>query len=95
MIVTIITGHTPSSPYLDIDECLSNTLNDCHEGAATCINTRGDYYCACNEGYTGDGTNCTGTNVVYHCVMYICTKRFYHYTMHCIYPKVLPCILTT
>ena len=27
---------------------------------AVCANTEGSYHCSCNEGYTGDGRNCTG-----------------------------------
>ena len=27
---------------------------------ATCNNTVGSYECSCNEGYTGDGWNCSG-----------------------------------
>jgi len=40
----------PSAP----DHCLSNT---CHTDA-TCTNTYDGYTCACNAGFTGDGTNC-------------------------------------
>ena len=40
----------PSAP----DHCVSNT---CHTDA-TCTNTYDGYTCACNAGFTGDGTNC-------------------------------------
>ena len=29
---------------------------------AVCTNTPGSFTCACNEGYSGDGMNCTGAN---------------------------------
>jgi len=40
----------------DIDEC---ELEPCHE-QATCTNTDGSYTCACNPGFSGDGTDCEG-----------------------------------
>ncbi len=45
----------------DINECLANT-NNC-DGNATCSNTPGSFTCACNTGFTGDGTECTGQKV--------------------------------
>ena len=42
----------------DIDECTAGTAS-C-DADATCTNTVGSYTCACNSGYSGDGTNCTG-----------------------------------
>ena len=47
----------------DIDEC-SNGTDNCHE-QATCTNTAGNFTCACNAGYTGDGTNCQGNRLYY------------------------------
>ena len=44
--------------FLDLDECV--TESPCHENA-TCNNTIGSYLCECNDGYTGNGTYCTGT----------------------------------
>ena len=41
---------------LDIDECHANP---CHDNA-TCADNEGSYTCECNEGYSGDGWNCTG-----------------------------------
>ena len=37
------------------------SFNDCHVNA-TCTNTNGEgsYTCACLDGFTGDGFNCTG-----------------------------------
>ena len=42
--------------FLEIDECISNTCNK----NATCIDTINSYTCECKEGFTGDGTSCTG-----------------------------------
>ena len=46
--------------FTDINECASPEANDCDPNAE-CSNTEGSYICSCNEGYTGDGRNCTGT----------------------------------
>ena len=44
----------------DIDECAAES--PCHSNGM-CTNTPGSYTCACNDGYTGDGTTCTGMNI--------------------------------
>ena len=44
--------------HLDLDECSLGTHN-CDSNAA-CTNTGGSFTCACNVGYTGAGTTCTG-----------------------------------
>ncbi|TKR86954.1 hypothetical protein L596_011446 [Steinernema carpocapsae] len=41
----------------DIDECAQDATL-CHE-KAYCINTEGSYFCECQVGYGGSGTNCT------------------------------------
>ena len=46
------------SHFLDIDECAME-LDGCSDYAA-CFDTEGSYICFCNDGYTGDGTECTG-----------------------------------
>ena len=46
------------SLFTDIDECSDSTHN-CHADA-TCANTDGSFTCTCNEGYTGNGTFCSG-----------------------------------
>ena len=47
------------SSLTEIDECLDNPC----DSNATCTNTDGSYICECNTGFTGNGTNCTGTSV--------------------------------
>ena len=44
--------------FLDINECTSGTHN-CDSNAA-CTNTAGSFICACNSGFSGNGTSCTG-----------------------------------
>ena len=44
------------SQNLDIDDCASNP---CH-GNATCNNTIGSFICTCDDGFSGDGFNCSG-----------------------------------
>ena len=43
----------------DVDECADPTLNNCDADAA-CTNTVGSFICACNSGFSGDGTTCSG-----------------------------------
>ena len=42
----------------DIDECTIET-DGCDTNAA-CDDIDGSYTCTCNEGYTGDGFDCSG-----------------------------------
>ena len=44
----------------DIDECSDWSLNDCDSKAA-CVDTVGSFQCHCLSGFSGDGTNCSGT----------------------------------
>lgn len=46
---------------VDIDECARN-VSHCDLERGYCTNTVGSYQCACNEGFTGNGTigNCIG-----------------------------------
>jgi hypothetical protein len=41
----------------DINECLDDFLNNCHQ-YAVCSNTTGGYLCECIENYSGDGFSC-------------------------------------
>ena len=49
--------------FSDINECDMITHN-CHDDA-NCTNVVGSFNCACNSGYTGDGTTCQGMNSGY------------------------------
>lgn len=42
----------------DEDECQLEKHN-CHENA-NCINRLGSFDCSCNNGFSGDGHDCTG-----------------------------------
>ena len=55
------TSPPTSPPTIDIDECANSNLNTCHTDA-TCTNLPDGYSCACNEGFTGDGSSCTDIN---------------------------------
>ena len=44
--------------YLDTNECTEGN-HDCGVNAE-CSNTLGSYNCTCEDGYEGNGTNCTG-----------------------------------
>ena len=51
---------------IDINECVTGA-NDC-DSNATCTNTPGNFTCACNQGYSGNGTFCLSKikiNLVY------------------------------
>ena len=44
---------------VDVNECLNDSLNDCDMNAS-CMDTFGSYMCSCNDGYFGNGFNCSG-----------------------------------
>jgi len=43
---------------IDINECLTN--NGGCDVNANCTNSQGSFSCACNSGYSGNGTSCDG-----------------------------------
>lgn len=47
---------------IDIDECKAGA-SDCDMNA-DCTNTEGSYNCTCQPGYTGNGTTCTGWQIM-------------------------------
>ena len=48
---------SPLNFFLDIVNCESD--DGCHANAS-CTDDNGSYICVCNDGFTGDGFNCTG-----------------------------------
>ena len=59
IILLLCFGELASSS--DVDECLSDVLNICDDPSrANCTNTIGSFECFCKEGFSGNGTNCTG-----------------------------------
>ena len=42
----------------DINECLTDGLNNCHT-QASCLNNQGSFTCECNSGWTGTGQDCS------------------------------------
>ena len=46
-----------SMSFADIDECELN-MDNCHVNA-TCADVIGSFDCTCNNGFDGDGVNCT------------------------------------
>lgn len=45
----------------DVDECASGLASCASPSVATCINTRGGYFCSCIDGYEGDGRQCVAS----------------------------------
>ena len=50
-----------SISIIDINECDTSPCSS----DATCSNTDGSFQCACNNGFNGDGTTCTGKKIFY------------------------------
>ena len=70
--------------FTDINECKVN--HSCHVNA-TCMNTKGSYVCTCHPGYTGNGSDCTGT----WCISFeSISKKHYHICETCF--TSIPCI---
>ena len=57
-------ANAPTAPMVPppMDECV-NDVDNCDTNA-NCTNTPGSFTCACNLGYSGDGTSCTGSQTV-------------------------------
>ena len=51
--------------YTDINECSSTGEGLCHNHSI-CTDTEGSYECTCNNGFFGDGFNCTSEFLISH-----------------------------
>ena len=60
----------------DIDECTIET-DGCDTNAA-CNDIDGSYTCTCNEGYTGDGYECSGESNNDNLFKTICNLAFHN-----------------
>ena len=58
MFVLLLYDYIVYSIIEDIDECTSD-MDNCNFDAM-CTNTPGNFSCACNLGYSGDGVICVG-----------------------------------
>ena len=56
LLSVTISVYKLTSLFLDIDECQSLPC----DSNATCLNTIGSFTCACNGGFTGNGSQCDG-----------------------------------
>ena len=72
----------------DVDECNDTQLNNCSENA-TCENGIGNYSCECNEGYEGNGFNCSGEcaiELLQHPYYYLESKMVeFMLIIHCLF----------
>ncbi|CAI9725059.1 von Willebrand factor type A, EGF and pentraxin domain-containing 1-like [Octopus vulgaris] len=63
----------------DTNDCRNATLYNCAP-EASCVNDTGTFNCSCNDGYTGDGFNCTDlnecTNSLHNCSQYATCHNF-------------------
>ena len=55
--------HISPSLHADIDECELG-IDDCHVNA-TCADVVGGFLCTCNNGFDGNGVNCTSKRLMW------------------------------
>ena len=86
--------HTLITP--DIDECALSQHN-CHSNAQ-CRNTPGSFTCFCRQGFSGDGTQCSGKKrisfpsnsiLIIHCLNSPTTHSQYQILMSVLYPGTI------
>ena len=67
--------------FTDINECKGS--HSCHVNSI-CMNTKGSYVCTCHPGYTGNGSDCTGTWCISFETISIRKKKRYHICETCL-----------
>ena len=73
-------GHHAFIQPVDINECELETY-PCHSNAS-CTDTEGTFNCTCNEGFEGNGFNCTGTKFIIHLHNYVHIYLCLHTSMN-------------
>ena len=58
IVIYLVSNANIISDVVDIDECFEGR-DTCHSNA-TCMDTDGSFECTCDNGFTGDGYNCSG-----------------------------------
>ncbi len=59
-----------------MDECADGTDN-CDRNA-TCADTVGSFMCNCSQGYTGNGTFCSGMLLLFFLTTAYIYQKFFH-----------------
>ena len=58
-------------------------MSRCDENAK-CSNTDGSYNCSCNDGYQGDGFNCTGNESIFVNILREESQSPVNMNLHCL-----------
>lgn len=63
--------------FVDINECKQG-IHNCGE-KAMCENTYSNFRCICPDGYSGNGTDCTGISMHIHVIIAMLKYEHHHF----------------